>query len=147
MPPRDLWDINAIYQQGFFQSYCEFLASNGQLEVYPTYLMTDPEAEIMADGSDEDEEDPFALSEGWEHESIPDSDTEDVDREIGASALMMLYDDICNAIGDPRLGSRHLPIDLTGDDDGNDTDWSDSEYEGDPFYLPDNHSHFRHPRS
>lgn len=121
MPPRDLYDVNPIYEQVFFQSYCEFLAGYPELEIYPTYLMTDPDAELdplYSDSDDEKDVIPVGYiadtEDDFEHESIPDSDSEmDIDDDVGPTALMRLYDDICHAIGEPRLGSRHLPIDLT----------------------------------
>ena len=117
MPPRDIWDCNIVYQQEFYQSYCEFLASHDELDMYPTYLMTDQDAEKI-EGYTSEEDEYFETDDDFEHESIPDTDSDDeveTAESIASTALMMLYDDICNAIGDPRLGSRYLPIDLTDD--------------------------------
>jgi hypothetical protein len=103
MPPRDIWDVNPVYQTDFYFSYCEWLASETRLGIYPLALVE--ESEVFVDASE------------YEYESIADSESDDEDDDVGLGFLLFNLDHLLySQIGLAVLlhsGSADDPIDLS----------------------------------
>lgn len=116
MPPRDVWDCNAIFQPDFYWSYCELMYRHRNLlGFYPSNLIDEAEwSEDSDEDSDESESDnsyeESNSSMSTEVESIPD----DEDSEDGMSIDTDDYNDFMDIIHlISGSGDESDPFDLT----------------------------------
>jgi len=126
MPPRDVWDCNAIFEPTFYAAYSEFVYRHRAIfGFFPSDLIQESEW-------DSDDEDDSVASDGegdsvtssstdgsgvWEHESIGSV----ASSEVETSSAMSLdsgdreaFLDIYQLIGGD--GSEGEPFDLTADE-------------------------------
>jgi hypothetical protein len=115
MPPRDIWDVNPVYQTDFYFSYCEWLASETRLGIYPLALVE--ESEVFVDAIGDEEELEGGSDSEYEYESIADSESDDEDDDVGLGFLLFNLDHLLySQIGLAVLlhsGSADDPIDLS----------------------------------
>lgn len=88
MPPRDIWDINPVYERVYWQSYCEFLASNSHILGFIPSVLVEESEEVSddeeQDGMDVQEDEYFdeisrINEDGFEVEELSDSSSDEDD--------------------------------------------------------------------
>lgn len=139
MPPRDLFDLNPVYESSFYWTYCEFFQLNPILEIIPTSMIEDAEVSVNGQDDEEDDDDDRTIApltrsdfyhdtdseEGeFEREDL-DSDSESDDDDELMEGIMKSQEDISeeeynrcmqqvlDLLNSQGQGTREDPIDLT----------------------------------
>ena len=105
MPPHDLFYVNPVYQQGFFEAYCEFFVNHPELDIYPTYLVEESE-----------------LLEGEVDDGVVVVDDDDDESDDGVNAMLQEANWLIMELLEtfdvmyPGTGTEDDPIDLTCDE-------------------------------
>jgi hypothetical protein len=135
MPPRDLYDINPVYNNIFFTAYCDFLVGHPILEVDPLQqievsMLTEEEfEELFVMDDDESLETEMEEIHDGTTDYDSDSDMSDSEREwvhqnqewVNHNTYGgQVYMDVMIAMGwypnnFPGVGTVDDPIDMTGD--------------------------------
>lgn len=118
MPPRDVWDCNAIFEPTFYAAYSEFIYRHRAIfGFFPSDLIQDSEWSDDSDDEDSDEGSDDSESSGFEHESIGSVDESESESGSDMSIdshdrdeMMALHHLI---VGD---GSEDEPFDLTAEE-------------------------------
>lgn len=121
MPPRDLFDLNPIYERVFYWNYCEFISAHShELGFYPRQMVEESE---IAEEEEEEEEEAEVINDRtlWDIEEF----FEDLARQYPGAVrneedgfeVEELSDDDMSVI-DLTLGDGTVddPIDLTCDE-------------------------------